>query len=168
MVLFPCTRMSRSISRRVVRKLRGGHAGQSVVELALIAPLLALLLMVAADLGRVFYLSIAVNNAASAGVHFAAQEGNANDATGMETAACNDFGISPLATCQQTLGMTATSFCECPNGASPGAQVDCTSTCADLRIYAEVTTTTSFSTLLPYPGIPSVSSVNGTAVMRVQ
>ena len=168
MALFRCTKTPCSISRRAVRKLRGGHAGQSALELVLIAPLLALLLMVAGDLGRVFYLSIAVDNAASAGVHFAAQEGNANDTTGMETAACNDFGISPLATCQKTLALNATSFCECPNGASPGAQVACTSTCADLRIYAELTTTATFSTLLPYPGIPSVPSVNGQAVMRVQ
>ncbi len=168
MARFRCIQMSRSISRCTVRKLRGGHAGQSALELALIAPFLALLLMVAADLGQVFYLSIAVNNAASAGVHFAAQEGNANDATGMETAACNDFGISPLATCQKTLALNATSFCECPNGSSPGAQVACTSSCTDLRIYAELTTKAAFSTLLPYPGIPSVPSVNGIAVMRVQ
>ena len=168
MTLFRCIKRLSSISRRAVRKLRGGHAGQSALELALIAPFLALLLVVAADLGRVFYLSIAVNNAASAGVHFAAQEGNANDTTGMETAACNDFGISPLATCQKTLALTPTSFCECPNGSSPGAQVACTSTCADLRVYAQLTTTASFSTLLPYPGIPSVPSVNGLAVMRVQ
>jgi Flp pilus assembly protein TadG len=53
-----CTEMFYSISRRAIRKLRGSHAGQSAVELALIAPFLALLLMVAADLGRVFYLSI--------------------------------------------------------------------------------------------------------------
>jgi TadE-like protein len=168
MARFHSIEMPCSISRRAVRRLRGRHAGQSALELALIAPFLALLLMVAADLGRVFYLSIAVNNAASAGVHYAAQEGNANDTTGMETAACNDFGISGLATCEKTLSLSATSFCECPNGSSPGAQVACTSSCTDLRIYAQVTTKASFSTLLPYPGIPSVPSVNGLAVMRVQ
>ena len=55
MARFRCPKISCSISRHAVRKLRGGHAGQSVLELALIAPVLALLLMVAADLGRVFY-----------------------------------------------------------------------------------------------------------------
>ena len=133
----------------------------------LIAPLLALLLMVAGDLGRVFYLSIAVDNAASAGADFAAQEGNANDTTGMETAACNDFGISPLATCKKTLALTATSFCNAQTVQAPAPRLACTSTCAGPGS-PEVTATATFSTLLPYPGIPSVPSVNGQAAMRVQ
>lgn len=165
------TTTSCAMARRSVRNLHGGHPGQSAYELAMVAPLLALLLMIAADLGRVFYLSISVNNAASAGVHYAVQEGNAADYTGMQTAACNDFGAS-ASTCANTLSPTATSFCECPNGSSAGTITTCPpanqNPCADIRTYVEVTTTAKFSTFLPYPGIPSVQSVNGYAVMRVQ
>jgi len=44
--------------------------GQSAVELALVTPILIVLLLVAADFGRVFYTSIAVNNAARAGAQY--------------------------------------------------------------------------------------------------
>ncbi len=52
-------------AKRAVNRRR--HArGQSAVELALVTPIMIVLLLVAADFGRVFYTSIAVNNAARA------------------------------------------------------------------------------------------------------
>ena len=46
------------------RRLRYSKKGQAIVETALLLPLLMLLTMGSADLGRVFYYSIAVTNAA--------------------------------------------------------------------------------------------------------
>jgi len=46
---------------------RYGRAGQALVETAMLFPLLMLLVMGSADLGRVFYYSIAVTNAAREG-----------------------------------------------------------------------------------------------------
>jgi PKD repeat protein len=44
-----------------------GRRGQALVELALLLPVMLLLLVAAADLGRIFYARIAVTNAARAG-----------------------------------------------------------------------------------------------------
>ena len=64
--------------------LRRGRRGQSAVELALMMPLLALLLLGAADLSRAFYYYTRLANAVSAGAMFgitdpwAIQEGDCN------------------------------------------------------------------------------------------
>ena len=53
--------------------------GQSLVETALILPLLVLLLVMAIDFGRVFFGWVALQNAARIGADFAAQTANAWD-----------------------------------------------------------------------------------------
>jgi PKD repeat protein len=64
------------LRRSPVRPLRGRAArqsrGQSLVELALILPVLLVLLAAALDLGRVFYATISLNNAAREGAMAAA------------------------------------------------------------------------------------------------
>src|SRR5438552_14723579 len=100
-------------------------AGQSAVELALLAPVLMLLLLVAADFGRLFYLSVAVNNAAHSGVQYGAQ----NVGTASQTAACtcssaststcggsnNCICAAACADATNISGFTATAseFCQC-------------------------------------------------------
>ena len=69
---------SRPESLRSVRARRGrpGRArsarGQSLVELALVLPLFALLLLMAIDFGRVYFTYIQVNNAAREAANYAA------------------------------------------------------------------------------------------------
>lgn len=55
------------------RRRRRGSRGQTIVELAVILPLMLLLLATAADLGRVFHSRIAIANAARAGALEAAR-----------------------------------------------------------------------------------------------
>jgi PKD repeat protein len=56
-----------ALSGRPARPWDPGHRGQALVELALLLPVMLLLLVAAADLGRIFYARIAVTNAARAG-----------------------------------------------------------------------------------------------------
>ena len=49
------------------------NSGQAFVELALVLPIFILLLVGAAEVGRLAYASIEVSNAARAGVAYAAQ-----------------------------------------------------------------------------------------------
>src|SRR5713101_5857916 len=60
------TRVPDGILGRVMRCHRVSYSrrGQAIVETALLLPVLMLLVMGSADLGRVFYYSIAVTNAA--------------------------------------------------------------------------------------------------------
>ena len=58
--------------------LRNGR-GQSLVEFALIAPILLLLIMGTLDLGRVFYVKIALQSAAREGAYFVSYNGECSD-----------------------------------------------------------------------------------------
>ena len=56
--------------------------GQSLVEFAIVVPLMLLLLAAAIDLGRLFYAYVAVENAAKEGAFFGARSPLCDDATG--------------------------------------------------------------------------------------
>jgi Flp pilus assembly protein TadG len=135
--------------------------GQSIVEFAFVAPVLILFLLAVADFGRVFFVSIALNNAARAGTQYGIQSpANAADVSGMQLAAQTDASnISGVAA-------TASERCECPDGSSQAC--NSAPSCSDMRVYVEVDTTGSFQTLLNYPGIPSSISLTGKSVMRAE
>lgn len=58
---------------RLVRNRRARSRGQSLVEFAIILPIMLVFLAAALDLGRVFYATITLNNAAREGVFQASQ-----------------------------------------------------------------------------------------------
>jgi Flp pilus assembly protein TadG len=137
--------------------------GQSAVEFALAVPVLALLLVAAADFGRVFFYSIAVNNAARAGAQYGSQSViAAANPSGMATAAVTDGadipGIAATAsqcTCESPAGTVkacAASYC----GANGSAT------------FVEVDTSATFTTLVNYPGLTNSFTLTGKAIMQVQ
>ncbi len=70
--------------------------GQSAIELAIVLPVLVLLLLVVSDFARVFFVSIAVNNAARAGAQYGSQSvQNAATPAGMVAAANADGANIP-------------------------------------------------------------------------
>jgi hypothetical protein len=137
------------------------EAGQSLLEFALVAPVVMLMLVGAIEVGRAFYLSILVNNAAHAGVQYGAQNlATAADNNGMQNAAVSDA--------QNLAGLTATAshFCSCADGSSSSCQPsDCSG--SHRLVYVQVNTSGIFQPLIPYPGLPSSYPLNGQAVMRV-
>ena len=141
---------------------RASSRGQSVVELALTSPFLLVLALVASDACRVYFTSIAVNNAAKAGAQYGARSlANSGDLSGMQNAA--------LADAPQLYGISANAsvYCECPG--VPGSFACSTpTTCSDKRAYVEVDTTTIFHTLISYPLIPDTVPISGQAIMRVE
>src|ERR1700684_2925808 len=85
--------MSRGASEAGGGRVAGDRhkRGQAAVELAVAVPVLILLLIAGVDYGRVFYMSIGVNNAARAGAQYGSQTViTAADATGMIAAAKSD------------------------------------------------------------------------------
>jgi len=136
------------------------HRGQSAVELALVTPILIVLLVVAADFGRVFYTSIAVNNAARAGAQYGSESiVTAADSAGITAAAKTDgwSGLNVSAsqcTCETSTIVAACATSYCTN--NPAAT------------YVTVTVTAPFTTLVNYPGLPSSITLTGHAIMQVQ
>ena len=89
------------------RNLRENN-GQAFIELALVLPIFILLLVGAAEVGRLAYASIEVSNAAHAGAVYAAQtHTTAQDAANIQLAATRD---APDVT---SLTATATYSCSC-------------------------------------------------------
>lgn len=145
------------------------ESGQSLLEVALLSPLLILLLLGTIDMGRYGYQSIQLGNAARAGVAWGARDPlSASDPNkGIEVAACNDYtGSSP---CGLTSTTTHTFVCECDN-AGTMSTIDCkTGTCAttDQEVTSlSVTVTDSFNPLFTWRGIPTIS-LTKTAIMRI-
>jgi TadE-like protein len=149
--------------------------GQSAVELAIVAPVLALLLVVVSDFARVFFVSIAVNNAARAGAQFGSQSvQNADEPDKMQLAASTDFGCVAKGnvSCPNfpDWKTPAASQCTCGTPNPPTAPACAASYCTDAAkmIFVTVNTSATYNTILNYPGIPHKYTLTGQAIMQVQ
>jgi len=139
--------------------------GQAFVELALVLPIFILLLVGAAEVGRIAFAAIEVSNAARAGVSYGAQNhATASDSSGIETAATQD---GPDLT---DLKAVATQACTCSSGTAITCANAGTNCLAPNRIieYVQVQTSAVVGTVFKFPGIPSSITLRGYAMMRVE
>jgi Flp pilus assembly protein TadG len=139
--------------------------GQSAVELAFLVPIVALLLLVIADFGRVFFISVAVNNAARAGAQYGSQSvTTAADSAGMVAAASAD------AKNIRNWNTPTASQCTCAVSSPQTVALCASSYCTDTATatYVKVNTSATFNTLLNYPGITHSFTLTGQAIMQVQ
>lgn len=152
--------------------LRAGlrsDSGDTLVELALLLPILTLLLVGTVDLGRLAYMSIEVANAARAGVQYGQQNASTwSNVSGMETAATND-APDLVGASSGNLTAVATYWCQCSDGTGvvPSCSPSPTSCPSTHRVnYVEVVTTATYKAWFPCPGIPSTTTLTSQAVMR--
>jgi Flp pilus assembly protein TadG len=144
--------------------LKANRKGTSLIETALLIPLMLLMCCGTMDFARIVNAGITVANSARAGVQFGAlTAGNSGNTAGMVQATLNDaadLGVSNITA-------TARNFCECTDGSG---EVDCTTTCSGATPsgYVSVTAAYTFNTLVPYPGVPQSTVLTRTANMRVQ
>ncbi len=153
--------MSKTNCRGGYSRLFGTEQGGSLVELVLLTPVFCILLLGAAEFGRLMYIGIEVSNAARAGVQYGAQNSStATDISGMQTAALNDGpDVSSLAA-------TASHYCVCSNGsASTCANTDCST--SRILQYVQVNTTVTVSPLFTYRLPTGSVTLTGQAVQRV-
>lgn len=136
--------------------------GASLVEMAVLLPLFLLLIFGAVDFGRAFYLEMELTGAAHAAVIYGSQY--PTDTTGMQNAAKDDAPNVP----SLNVG-TPVVGCECADGTSysspcPTTPPACTTTNVVNRV--NITVTATYSTLFPWPGVPSSMSLSSSASMR--
>jgi Flp pilus assembly protein TadG len=153
----------RILPYRTIAK-RATQPGQSVLEMALVLPVLLLLLIGTIEIGRFSYYSILVSNAARAGAQYGSQNlATAADTNGIRTAAQTD------AQNVQGLVVTPTQLCGCTSAGLSG-------TCTPLPgcalpshplVYIQVQAQGTFNSLFHYPGIPASITVSSTEKMRV-
>jgi Flp pilus assembly protein TadG len=145
-----------------IRKLQRSESGASLVEFAILAPVLVFLLIGLVDIGRYAYYAILAANAAHAGAQYGSQDLTYINQTGnIATAVSND---AP--------GITWTTTSNClvsTNGGTPvvGCPTGGTTVQAGTIYYVQVSTTAVFTPLIHYPGIPTNVHVTGSSTMRV-
>ena len=150
---------------------RGSEWGQTLLEVALLTPMLLLLLLGVIELGRFAYFGIQVGNAARAGAAYGAQSSiDATDParTAIPAAACNDF--NGQSTCSLTVSKAY--LCQCDNGGTVGAAINCTTGSCPVGqhevVAIQVTASGTFNALFSYPGVPQQITVSRTATLRIE
>jgi Flp pilus assembly protein TadG len=127
---------------------RGGAGRQGVAasELVIVASVFLFILLVSTDFARLYYDYITVSGCARNGALYGCLDAtHSTDTTGIQTAALTDAGtMSSTPSVSSTTGNDA-------NG-DP---------------YVKVTVTSTFTTIVTYPGIPSTVTLTRSVQMRV-
>jgi Flp pilus assembly protein TadG len=167
-VKHKCRNQTRSVAASKRAPL-WSESGQSLLEFAILLPMLLLLALGVIEMGRFAYIGILVGNAARAGVSWGAQNHitAADTNNGIETAAKNDFQNNGPAV--GSLNVTHSVACGCDSGGTITA-VSCTTVCplgATLVDSLTVTTSGTFDAIFKYPGIPKSITISRTASQRI-
>ena len=166
--------------------------GSAFIELAIALPLISLVLIGAAELGRIAYFAIEVSDAARAGVAYGAQRLAYAEDTGSLASGINDgIAVAAMDDASDLSNMTTTSndACVCESvttstgaitttpisvcgGTSSTAATQCppsttSGVVTDVANYVQVNTAATVTTMFHYPGIPSSFTLHGFAAMRV-
>jgi Flp pilus assembly protein TadG len=153
--------------KNFIRSVARREEGASLVEFALVAPMLILLLVGLIEIGRFTALAIMASNAARAGVQYGAQDlQTAQDSAGIQAAAVAD-GQNLSNWTSSTGGVTVAELCSV-NGATP-ATCSAAGSGAPMNTvyYVKVQVTGKFTPLIHYPGLSNAIPVSGSAIMRV-
>jgi Flp pilus assembly protein TadG len=149
------------------------ESGQALIELALTLPLLFLLLLGAAEFGRLAYMAIEVSEAAKAAAQYGSQNTSfAFDTAGMTLAAQNNAPYVNANCTNFTATVPSTTQCVCMSGGSPtGSPSNATCTAACTGYVAQVLTVTTSATCSPVFAPSGFShagiTLNGSAVQEV-
>jgi Flp pilus assembly protein TadG len=147
----------------------------SAIELALILPVIAAMIVPLMDLGMAAYTKMEVQNAAQAGADYALKNAQAGfNATNIGNAVTNATGLSGVVANQPA---APSEVCHCvdvdPNGVpslDAGTAPPCTGTCTSgtMGTYVVVNAQASYTPLFPYPTIPNSITFTSTSTVRVQ
>jgi len=150
-------------TRRFSRHESRTPRGQSVVEIALVTPLLLMLLVGTIEIGRYAYYSIEASSAARAGVQYGAQSlAYSKDLAGITQAAQKDAPEVPA------MDVSAANQCACSN--SPANLVGCPArdcTPGHGVVFLKVDTKANIRPLFRLPGLSLSFAARGQAIMRV-
>ena len=143
-------------------RISKSESGNMLIEFALSSSVLFLLMFGVIDFSRIFASACAVQGAARAGTQYGMlSPAHYNDFTGMQNAALTDAG-NPAG-----LTAVASQFCACGIG---GARQGCPATCSsgNPEMYVQIVVGLPYTTMFSYPGIPAVTNLSATSIVRVQ
>ncbi len=154
-------------ARRHLLRRNNRESGASLVELAIILPLLLLVVVGAADFGRAYYHSLVLTNAARAGATFGAFSAeNASNISGVQAAVEADL-VNTIGTAD--VAVTAERLCSCTSGTAVACDGGtCPSSTGTKRTYVRVRVDKVFTTMLDYPGVPHMVPMSKEVHMRAR
>ena len=162
LICFRGTRRGTHASGLSILKRVRCERGSSLVELAIILPVLSLLFLGVADFGQAYYMAIEVSHAADSAALYGSQD--PIDIAGMKSLAVLDAPDVPNFS---TSSVTVTHGCECSDGSSPVPSCTTAPTCsANVVNYVQVNTSVPFRLFFPTTGIPASITLTGSAKMR--
>jgi Flp pilus assembly protein TadG len=155
--------------RRTCRSFLGVE-GAVLVEFALAAPILVILVLGIADFGLLAASNAALEGATRVGAEYARNNSNCHDISsstciaGIEAAMQST--VSPTLS-YPTSSPTFPASCECDDGTS----ITCGTTCVGAgktpnRVLITVTASQTYTPILPWPGIPT--SLTASTEMRIE
>lgn len=146
-------------------RLAASEDGQSLLEFALILPLLVSIFVCLTDYAFWAQKAMQLQAAADAGAVYGTIPGNASDTTTMTKIA----NLSATRSLNGSTGTTVNSnlIYTCTPG---GTQVTSSSLCSGVAPlqYVQVSVKSTVSALMPYPGVPSSLALSGWASYRVE
>lgn len=168
----------------MMKRLFNDNGGAALVELALTAPLLLLVMIGAVELGRVAHFAIEVQNAARAGASWGTVNvRNASWAGMVQQAAYNDAPdlpgliVTPANNCVcETLNLTSNTATFSPNNGttlscSDPAITSCTGTSSTTMqttvSYVTVSTQATLSSIFQIAKLPGSYTFNGYSSLRI-
>ena len=158
----------------LIKALRRGECGGSLVETALTLPVLVTVLLGAVEFARLAYTSIEVSSAARAAVSYGAQSATSvTDSAGMQVVAVDDApDLTGLTTTVGTAGICSNNTaCTGTNSSTaPGSGPVCLNTdCGTSQVenILTVTTSASITPMVQLPGFRGPYTVTGRAVQKV-
>jgi Flp pilus assembly protein TadG len=157
------------------KTLSRGDAGNAVIELAFLLPILATMIIGITDLGRYAYASIEVANAAHQGAMYGAQSRiTACDDKGMRATAqadASDLSGLTVSVSGYTSHQNCTTLAMCACSNTPQTLASCsTISCGVNRVvpYVQVNTQATVNPIFNVSWFPSSLTVYGQAIMRVE
>jgi Flp pilus assembly protein TadG len=134
--------------------------GQSLIELAVSVPVVAMLIFGSVEVARVIYASIEISDAAMAGVQYGTRNPiAAADSAGIQNAAQADVpGL--------TITTTSSFSCICSDGSASTCQpTDCPG--SNIETVLTVQTQSTIDSMIHLPDLPDTYTVRGQAIQKV-
>jgi Flp pilus assembly protein TadG len=133
--------------------------GASLVEVGLVLPTLLFIVLATVDFARGYYFANEVAGGARAGAVYGTT--SPTDSTGISNA------VKTNAKDVSDISASSSWGCECSDGTSASASCSSAPSCsANIVYYVKVTATASYTTMIPWTGIPSSLTLSSTSEMR--
>lgn len=136
------------------------NSGAAAVEFSFIAPLLITLIVGLMDMGNYIHSKMKLEQISRASVDYMLQGG---EEANIRNEVLNYYAGSDA----NTYTLTTERVCTCADGTARDCSAISCGSGDHSRQYVQVSVDKTFSTLFPYPGVPSEMSLSGSARMRL-